>query len=60
MTVYTRRGTESHGLLCDAFLDWGGYLLVCDRLAEVLGAVNVPDADAFRWTFRWCAHVGRA
>lgn len=60
MTIYTRRGSFAHDRLGDAFLDWGGYLLVGGKLAEVLGAVHVPTADKFRWAVRWCSHVGRA
>lgn len=49
-TIYSRRGTSLHDYLCDAMLEWGGFITIDDELYTVLGAVNMPEVDAFRWS----------
>ena len=60
LTLFTRRGSPLHEACCDAFLDWGGYVVLDDRLAELLFAEHVPQLDGFRWRARFIAHVGAA
>lgn len=57
--VVARRDSESHALLCDAFLDAAGWILVSDRLYEVLYAEPFTE-EAWRWTLRAPRYHGRA
>jgi hypothetical protein len=59
-TIVTARGSELHGILCDAFLDAGGYVLIDDSLFELLCAdiVTLDSGDAFSWRARRAVYAG--
>jgi hypothetical protein len=62
IAIVTARGSELHDILCDAFLDAAGYLLIDDSLFELLFANLVElesGTDAFSWRARRAVHAGR-
>lgn len=59
VTVVTEAGTDAHEIFCDAFLLWGGYVLVNDGLWR---AVTMWGAGVGRveWRLAEARHAGRA
>lgn len=59
-TVYSRQSSTLHDRLCDAFLFWGGYVILDDALFEITHMDPVPEAGMFRWYLRAVRHAGLA
>jgi hypothetical protein len=60
ITLYSYRGSNFHEQLCDAFLLFGGYTLIEDKLWEVLGAVPDTVTNSFCWQVRRATIAGLA
>jgi hypothetical protein len=61
LTTCSRAGSEGHDTLCDAFLDFYGYVFVSETLYEVVTVSPCADAQGrWTWTLRLVTYAGRA
>ena len=60
MTFRVPRGTPTHDHLCDAVLEWGGFVILGDVLHEILFAAWDRESDAFDWAARPARYAGSA
>lgn len=59
VTLVTAPHTEVHAVFCDAFLAWGGYLILNDALVQV-DTMRPLDDGRTEWRMHAAAWRGRA
>lgn len=61
ITVYSCAGTGLHSIMCDAFLAWGGYVLIeMDHLYRIVSMETAADGERTLWRLYSAPHAGRA
>lgn len=57
--MYTEHDTDLHGVMCDAFLQWDGYVTLNDALVRIMTMVGDGDSRT-AWHVMTAAHAGAA
>jgi hypothetical protein len=61
LTIATKPGSDGSVELCDAFLEFYGYIFVSETLYEVVTVSPCADAQGrWTWTLRLVTYAGRA